>query len=265
MTAQRLTHEPGWHTGECGGPTVVVGSSSLDFPGTRWSVVHHGIAAGHLGDPTAAKAYNGNMPRPALDRVTDRRLPVGVLYPPRHLLGRRLPVLLDLPERLGGQGVVARSQAWVDRQAWAEAGFAVIAVDTRGCTGVAPSFEKVVHRRLADLMVADLAETVQELGAKDPDLDLGHVLLRGTAVGGWLAACATRDRPEIFRGAAVREPVRTWDDLPAVLGERYLGNPDDNGDVWHHHHLPALPDVVIELDPSASVEDELVALRSLLL
>ncbi len=263
MTAQRLTHEPGWHTGECGGSTVVIGSSSLDFPGTRWTVVHHGVAVGRLGDTTAGSAYNGDMPRPALDRVTDRRLPVGVLYPPRHLLGRRLPVLLDLPTRLGGQGVVARSQPWLDREAWAEAGFAVIAVDTRGSTGVAPSFEKVVHRRLADLMVADLAETVQELGTKDPDLDLTHVLLRGSGIGGWLAACAVRERPEVFCGAAVRDPVRLWDELPPVLGERYLGSPDDNGEVWAHHDLPTLPVGVIELDPDASTEDELAALRSL--
>jgi dipeptidyl-peptidase-4 len=190
---------------------------------------------------------------------------VGVLYPPRHLLGRRLPVLVDLPALLGGQGVVARSQPWLDRETWAEAGFAVIAVDTRGSTGVAPSFEKVVHRRLADLMVADLAETVQELGTKDPDLDLTHVLLRGSGIGGWLAACAVRERPEVFHGAAVREPVRLWDELPSVLGERYLGNPDDNGEVWAHHDLPTLPVGVVELDPDASTEDELAVLRTLAL
>jgi dipeptidyl-peptidase 4 len=264
MTAQRLTHEPGWHSGECGGPTVVVGSSSLDFPGTRWAVLHGGIAVGGLAGSTAVSAYNGNMPRPALGRVTDRRLPVGILYPPRHLLGRRLPVLLDLPAELGEQSVLARSQAWERRQAWAEAGFAVVAVDTRGSTGVAPSFEKVVHRRLADLMVTDLAETVQELGTKDPDLDLNHVLLRGTGLGGWLAACAVRDRPETFCGAAVRTPLRTWSALPPVLGERYLGSPEDNGEVWAYHDLQALPDAVVELDPASSIEDEVAMLQTLL-
>lgn len=264
IAAQRLTTEPGWHAGECGGSTVVIGSSSLDYAGTRWTVLHRGIAVGSLGSPTAGSAYHGNMPRPALDRVTDRRLPVGVLYPPRHLLGRRLPVLLDLPAELGGQGVVARSQAWQDRQAWAEAGFAVIAVDTRGSSGVAPSFEKVVHRRLADLMVADLAETVQELGTKDPDLDLSHVLLRGTGIGGWLASCALRDRPEIFRGATVRTPLRAWEELPMVVGERYLGNPDDNTEVWAHHDLDGLPETVLELDPTASIEDEVAALNAFL-
>jgi dipeptidyl-peptidase 4 len=265
ITAHRLTHEPGWHTAECGGSTVVVGSSSLDYSGTRWTVLHHGTPVGSLGNPSAATAYNGNMPRPALDRVTDRRLPVGVLYPPRHLLGRRVPVLLDLPAQLGEQGVVARSEAWQDREAWAEAGFAVITVDTRGSTGVAPSFEKVVHRRLADIMVADLAETVQELGTKDPDLDLSHVLLRGTGIGGWLAAFALRERPEVFHGAAIRAPIRSWEELPPVVGERYLGNREDNDEVWIHHELDDLPEGVVELAPQASTEDEVAALRTLLM
>jgi dipeptidyl-peptidase-4 len=185
------------------------------------------------------------------------------LYPPRHFLGRRLPVLLDLPEQLGGQSVLARADAWARRQAWAEAGFAVVAVDTRGSTGVAPSFEKVVHRRLADLMIADLAETVQELGTKDPDLDLSHVLLRGTGLGGWLAARAVRDRPETFRGAAVRTPLCRWTDLPTVIAERYLGNPDDNGEVWAHHELAELPDGVYEVPADASTASELAVLRAL--
>lgn len=266
MAAQRLTHEPGWHTGECGGETLVVGSAGLDHDGTRWMVLRRGVLVGHLDDPAtpAAAAFDGGRPRPVLDRVTDRRLPVGVLYPVRHLVGRRLPVLLDLPPDVGGQSVLARSDAWIERQRWAEAGFAVVAVDPRGSAGVAPSFEKAVHRRLVDLVLADLADTVHELGAKDPDLDLGAVLLRGERIGGWLAARAVLDRPETFRGATVRTPLRSWTELPALIGERYLGNPDDNTEVWAHHELPGVPDGVRVIAPDATFEQESAALRELL-
>ncbi|NUR31414.1 MAG: prolyl oligopeptidase family serine peptidase, partial [Catenulispora sp.] len=226
-----------------------------------------GTPVGHLEDddaPTTLVLPPEPQPRPVLDRVTDRRLPVGVLYPPRHLVGRRLPVLLDLPQDLGGQAVLARADMWEHRQVWADAGFAVVAVDPRGSTGVAPSFEKVVHRRLVDLMVADLADAVGELGAKDPDLDLSRVLLRGTGLGGWLAARAVADRPEVFRGAVVRCPVRSWTELPSVLGERYLGNPEDNTEVWAHHELNRLPGGVRETDAYATVQAELELLRELL-
>ncbi|WP_051366504.1 alpha/beta hydrolase family protein [Hamadaea tsunoensis] len=267
LTAQRLTHEPGWHTGHCGGETLVIGSAGLDHPGTRWTVLHRGTPVGRLEDdgaPATLVLPPEPQPRPVLDRVTDRRLPVGVLYPPRHLVGRRLPVLLDLPPDLGGQAVLARADVWEARQLWADAGFAVVAVDPRGSTGVAPSFEKVVHRRLVDLMVADLADAVGELGAKDPDLDLSRVLLRGMGLGGWLAARAVGDRPEVFRGAVVRSPVRSWSELPPVLGERYLGNPEDNTEVWTHHELNRLPDGVRETDAYATVQAELELLRELL-
>ncbi|MEV6969148.1 prolyl oligopeptidase family serine peptidase [Hamadaea sp. NPDC051192] len=267
MAAQRLTHEPGWHTGECGGETMVIGSAGLDHPGTHWLVLRRGHQVGVLGDPAAVRkdtAQPADLPRPVLDRVTDRRLPVGVLYPGRHLVGRRLPVLLDLATGLGGQSVLARSDAWALRQRWAEAGYAVVAVDTRGSAGIAPSFEKVVHRRLVDLVVADLAETVHELGAKDPDLDLEQVLLRGTGVGGWLAARAVADRPETFRGAVVRDPVRAWTTLPSVLAERYLGNPEDNSEVWLHHELRDLPVRVREIADDAPIDVELSALDALL-
>ncbi|NUT31735.1 MAG: prolyl oligopeptidase family serine peptidase [Hamadaea sp.] len=268
MAAQRLTHEPGWHTGECGGETLVIGSAGLEHDGMRWMVLRRGVLVGHLDDaPSTANtpgAPDGTRPRPVLDRVTDRRLPVGVLYPARHLVGRRLPVLLDLPPDVGGQSVLARADAWIERQRWAEAGFAVVAVDPRGSAGVAPSFEKSVHRRLVDLVLADLADTVHELGAKDPDLDLGAVLLRGERIGGWLAARAVLDRPETFRGATVRTPLRSWTELPTLIGERYLGNPDDNTEVWAHHELPELPDGVHVLPADASFAREADALRDLL-
>jgi dipeptidyl-peptidase-4 len=269
MTAERLTREPGWHTGRCGGQTLVIGSAGFDHAGTRWTVLHRGIPVGHLADDqerdsVAGPAVAPSSHRPVLDRVTDRRLPVGVLYPPRHLLGRRLPVLVDLPPALGGQTVLARADIWARRQWWAEAGFAVVAVDTRGSTGIGPGFEKVVHRRLVDVLVTDLAEAVRELGAKDPDLDLSHVLLRGARIGGWAAACAVRDRPETFRGGVVRAPLRDWTQAPAVLSERYLGNLVDNAEVWAHHVLAVLPEGVREIPADAPAETELAVLRAIL-
>src|SRR5690606_28249207 len=172
-------------------------------------------------------------------RVTDRRLPTGVLYPRAYVSGRRLPVLVDAAGLR--QGVRAARDDWAARQEWADAGFAVVVVDHRGTPGVAPSFEKVIHRRLADLVLADLADALAALTGKHPDLDLARVAVRGRGVGGWLAALAVLRRPDLFRCAVAEAPVVEWDrpDLPQgpVFAERYLGSRDDGAEAYQHHSL----------------------------
>ncbi|MEU4559765.1 prolyl oligopeptidase family serine peptidase [Actinoplanes sp. NPDC023936] len=181
-------------------------------------------------------------PEPVLERVTDRRLPAAVLYPSGFVAGSRLPVLLTLGAGPGHQQVRAdatawRERAWQERQWWADAGFAVVSIDPRGTPGVAPSFEKAVHRRLADVSLNDLADALHALLGKHPDLDLSRVALRGHGLGGWLAALAVLRRPEDFHRAVARDPVIDWTDLPAPIADRYLGDRGDSADVYAHHSL----------------------------
>ncbi|BCJ42837.1 dipeptidyl-peptidase 4 [Actinoplanes ianthinogenes] len=175
-------------------------------------------------------------PEPVFERVTDRRLPAGVLYPAGHL-GGSLPVLVALGDGPGHQQVRAEDAAWQERQWWADAGFAVLSIDSRGTPGVAPSFEKAVHRRLADLALADLVDGLHALTGKHPDLDLGRVAVRGRGLGGWLAALAVLRRPDVFRCGVAREPVRDWTALPRPIAERYLGDPADSAHVYRNHSL----------------------------
>src|SRR4029079_9561688 len=98
--------------------------------------------------------------------------------------------LLDVDGAPGGQQVVADRAAWVVRQWFADAGFAVVVVDNRGTPGVAPSFEKVIHRRLADIILTHQVDALTALAHKHPALDLTRVAIRGWSFGGWLAALA---------------------------------------------------------------------------
>ncbi|GAA1816292.1 prolyl oligopeptidase family serine peptidase [Luedemannella flava] len=234
IDAQRLTTAPGWHTGAVGGDTVVVGTRSLDHAGIRWAVYLAGDRCGELRSHAAAPP---TAPRPALERITDRRLPAAVLYPRAHVAGRRLPVLLDVDGAPGGQQVVADRAAWVVRQWWADAGFAVVVVDNRGTPGVAPSFEKVVHRRVADVVLADQVDGVQALAEKHPDLDLDRLAVRGWEFGGWLAALAVLRRPDMFGCGVAGTPIVDWHLAPTAYAERYLGLPADAADVYAHHGL----------------------------
>jgi dipeptidyl-peptidase-4 len=254
IDARPLTSAPGWHRAEVGGNTLVIGSDSLDHAGTRWAVWRGGTLAGELAPPVPTPRHT---PRPAVQRVTDRRLPTGVLYPEAHVSGRRLPVLV----LAGGlrQTVRAARAAWVSGQRLADAGFAVVMIDHRGTPGVAPSFEKVVYRRLLDLALADLTDALVALTGKHTDLDLDRVAVAGTGVGGWLAGMAALRRPETFRCAVARAPLVDWVGSDHLLGERYLGPPDEDADIYAHHCLVTAATDAAEAAPLLLVPDAATA------
>ncbi len=176
-------------------------------------------------------------PRPALERVTDRRLPSGVLYPRSHVAGHKLPVLVDIHGGPGHQEVVATRAHWQARQWWADAGFAVVVIDNRGTAGVAPSFEKVIHRRLADVILADQVDALQALADKHTDLDLARVGIRGWSFGGWVAGLAVLHRPDVYRCGVAGAPVTDWRLYDTAYTERYLGLPDEAADIYAHNSL----------------------------
>ncbi|XTZ15871.1 prolyl oligopeptidase family serine peptidase [Micromonospora echinospora] len=253
VDARRLTQDEGWHTAAVGGDVLVVGYASLDHPGVRWTVRRGDEEVATLRSYAAGPPY---APRPALERVTDRQLPAAVLYPGNHVAGRRLPVLLDVYGGPGHQEVVAARAAWLERQWWADAGFAVVTVDNRGTPGVTPSFEKVIHRRVADVVLADQLDALTALAGKHPDLDLGRVAVRGWSFGGWLAALAVLRHPERFRCGIAGAPVTDWALYDTAYSERFLGLPDEGTDVYSHHNL-----VELAAEPPARADD----LRPLLL
>ncbi|GIJ23159.1 S9 family peptidase [Micromonospora lutea] len=237
VDARRLTSDAGWHVGAVGGGVLVVGSASLDHPGVRWAVLQGDHEVATLRSLAATPSYS---PLPLLERVTDRRIPAAVLYPDNHVTGRRLPVLLDIYGGPGHQEVVAARSAWLERQWWADAGFAVVVTDNRGTPGIAPSYEKAIHRRVADVILLDQVEALTALADKHPDLDLDRVAVRGWSFGGWLAGLAVLRHPELFRCGIAGAPVTDWALYDTAYTERYLGLPADGEDVYAHHSLVEL-------------------------
>jgi dipeptidyl-peptidase-4 len=222
--AARITATGGWHRAAVGGDVLVVDRT----------VRRGDTEVGQLASHAAALPYD---PQPVFERVTDRRLPAAVLYPSSYVAGTKIPVLVALGDGPGHQQVVSDAAAWQERQWWADAGFVVVSVDGRGTPGVAPSFEKVVHRRLVDVCLTDQVDALRTLVGKHPDLDLGAVAVRGHGLGGWLAAMAVLRRPDVFHRAVAREPVVEWSSLPQPFAERYLGDPVDAREVYAHHSL----------------------------
>jgi dipeptidyl-peptidase 4 len=248
--ATPLTTGGGWHSAAVGGDVVVLDA-------TVWRGEARVCELESYAEPLPHAA------QPALERVTDRRLPAAVLYPSRHVSGSSLPVLIDLGDGPLRQQVTLSGAAWQQRRWWADAGFAVVSVDGRGTPGVTPSFEKVVHRRVADVALADIADAVHALVGKHADLDLDRVAMRGSGLGGWLAGLGALRRPEFVRCAVARDPVLDWADLPVAFAERYLGRLADSPDVYAHHSLreEPLPEAFVVLPADASPQTELELIR----
>jgi dipeptidyl-peptidase-4 len=232
--AHRLTTEPGWHSAHAAAQTLVIGSLSLEHAGWTYAIHRDDVEIGTIPSLAAEPPY---APRPVLERVTDRRLPTGVLYPRGHVTGRRLPVLVDVYGGPGHQEVVAARSRWVERQWWADAGFAVVVVDNRGTPGVSPSFDKAIHRRFADVILADQVDALHALAGKHPDLDLGRVAIRGWSFGGWLSGLAVLRRPDVYHCAVAGAPVTDWALYDTAYTERYLGLPSEAPDVYAHNSL----------------------------
>jgi len=216
------------------------------------NTVRRGSATTTLSSAAAPPPYEV---RPVFDRVTDRRLPSGVLYPTGHVDGARLPVLVELGTGPRDQQVVCDDLAWQERQWWADAGFIVVSVDPRGTPGVAPSFEKVVYRRLADIALTDLIDALHALTGKHPDLDLTRVAVRGSGLGGWLAALAVERRPDLFRCGIAHDPITDWTQLPPAYAERHLGSRADNADIYDHHRSSYSGQRLL-ISPTGGLSDE---------
>jgi dipeptidyl-peptidase-4 len=232
--AKRITPTAGWHVAHGARDTLVIGTLSLEHASCRYRVYRRDQPVGELTSHAAAPPY---APRPVLERVTDRRLPTGVLYPRSHVAGRRLPVLVDIYGGPGHQEVVAVRSRWVERQWWADNGFAVVAIDNRGTPGVAPSFDKAIHRRFADVILTDQVDGLAALADKHTDLDLSRVAIRGWSFGGYLAALAVLRRPDVYHCAVAGAPVTDWALYDTAYTERYLGMPGDGSDVYTHNSL----------------------------
>ena len=168
---------------------------------------------------------------------TDPRIRCAVLLPRDHVDGTRLPVICSPYGGPHAQRVVRSGAAYLTEQWLADQGFAVVVVDGRGTPGVGPEWEHAVAGDLASRVLADQVTGLQSVLAAFPDLDATRVGIRGWSFGGYLAALAVLDRPDVFHAAVAGAPVTDWRLYDTAYTERYLGLPQDNVTVYDANSL----------------------------
>ena len=123
-----------------------------------------------------------------------------------------------------GRSILAGS-SFVTEQWFAEQGFCVVVADGPGSPST-PTNEQAIYRDLASGpltgQVSALTRVISELGEQvDPE----RVGIRGWSFGGYLAALALLERPDLFRAAVAGAPVTDWRLYDTHYTERELGLP----------------------------------------
>jgi dipeptidyl-peptidase 4 len=221
--------EPGQHSVAAMGPdSMVIRSAGMSRPGARHRIF---VNNAELGDLASFAETPVVTPSVTFLRAGIRRLPVAVFLPADPAMrepGVSLPVVVDPYGGPHHQRVVSSYNAHLSSQWFADQGFAVVVVDGRGVPGPGPLFEQAVHLDLAGPVLADQVVGLLDAAAAFPQLDLSRVGIKGWSFGGYLAALAVLQRPDVFHCAVAGAPVTDWKLYDTGYTERYLGNPAIN-------------------------------------
>ncbi len=222
------------NTAAVGGATTIVRTTVVDEPGGHWRLPSGKALASHAERPLV-------RPNVSITTHTDRVSTTAVLLPHDHD-GSPLPVLLDPYGGPHAQRVVRSHNAFCASQWFADQGFAVVIVDGRGTPGRGRAFEHAVVDDLASGVLDDQVAGLHAAAERHPELDLGRVAIRGWSFGGYLAALAVLRRPDVFHAAVAGAPVTEWRLYDTHYTERYLGDPNEQPEVYDASSLLPLAD-----------------------
>jgi len=233
-SVEPLTSVPGVHAAVAGGGCRAVVTATLDEP--LPSVLVH-AADGRRWTLASRTTVPALRPHPTLITSDEHDLRVAVLLPSGHGPDDGpLPVLMDPYGGPHGLQVLKTQGAFRESQWFADQGFAVVVADGRG-TPRDPQWERTVRFDLASLALADQVEALRTAARHFPQLDLSRVAIRGWSFGGYLAALAVLQAPDVFHAAVAGAPVTDWALYDTAYTERYLGLPDEHPEAYRASSL----------------------------
>ena len=208
-------------------------TSDPQAPRTTFAVVR-----GDERTPVASLAEQPLVePCPHFLRTGPDALPTVVLLPTGHVPGSaRLPVILAPYGGPHHARVVRAAGAYAADQWLADQGFAVVIADGRGTPGRGPAWERAIAGDFSSVL-ADQVAALHGAAEVFGDLDLGRVGITGWSFGGYLAALAVLDRPDVFHAAVAGAPVTEFRLYDTGYTERYLGDPASNAEAYDRSSL----------------------------
>jgi dipeptidyl-peptidase 4 len=229
--ALRLSEESGVHSGAEGGEVLVRISATPNAVRSVATVTRSGEPSGTVENVSEIPVID---PRPRFLTLGERELRAALLLPGGREPEGPLPVLMDPYGGPHGARVVKAAGAHLTSQWFADQGFAVLVVDGRGVDGRGPAWDRHMYR---DFTVAleDQVDALHAAAERFDFLDLGRVGMRGWSFGGELTAMALLRRPDVFHAGVVGAPVTDQYLYDTFYTERYLGNPQDEPEVYRRN------------------------------
>ncbi|MFT4189059.1 MAG: prolyl oligopeptidase family serine peptidase [Aeromicrobium sp.] len=235
-----VTDAPGVHGAVVEGSTVVLTRTGLDSTLVRHTVHSGGEAMGDLGNVAEPLPFH---PAPTLVHAGERELRTAVLFPQDHTPGTPLPVLMDPYGGPHAQRVWSSARAFAESQWLADQGFCVVVADGRGTPGRGSAWERAVLHDFAGVTLDDQVAALEAVAERfEGDVDTSRVGITGWSYGGYLAALAVLRRPDVFHAAVAGAPVTEWRLYDTCYTERYLGDPNEQPEVYDRNSLLPLAD-----------------------
>jgi dipeptidyl-peptidase 4 len=227
--------EPGVHTAKAGGGTTVVASRTLASSQITVRIARNAGTTGNI----ASFAQEPNLPHPApqLIEAGPAGIRTAVLFPSWYSPGTRLPVLMCPYGGPGHQEVMKSARVYLPSQWFAEQGFAVVVADGRGTPGRGPAWDRTIAGDFADGILDDQVTALSAAAEKFTDLDTSRVGIRGWSFGGYLSALAVLRRPDVFHAGVAGAPPTDWRLYDTHYTERYLGDPNEQPDVYQRSSI----------------------------
>jgi dipeptidyl-peptidase-4 len=161
-----------------------------------------------------------------------------VMLMPSAPMNEPLPILMNPYGGPHAQRVLAARSAYAGAQWLADQGFCVVIADGRGTPGQSPAWEHSIAGNLRDAALEDQVTALERVAAAYPDaVDRSRVGILGWSYGGYLAALAVLQRPDVFSAAIAGAPVTEWRLYDTAYTERYLGDPNDDPAPYDHSSL----------------------------
>jgi dipeptidyl-peptidase-4 len=177
------------------------------------------------------------FPRVELRTVGTDGFRAAIVRPSNHSPARRRPVVVWVYGGPGVRVVTHAAERYFVQQWLADQGFHLVLADGRGTPARGRDWERAIRLHLGDVPLADQVSALRALGAIDPTLDLSRVGILGWSFGGYLAARAVIERPDVFHAAVAGAPVTDWRDYDTCYTERFLGLPDVEREAYERASL----------------------------
>ena len=150
----------------------------------------------------------------------------------------KLPVVVAIYGGPHHSEVIAACSPFAGDQWLANQGYAVVVIDNAGTPGKGGAWEREVKNDLTEVILQDQVKGLKTIFAQYPnDMDENRVGINGWSFGGYLSALAVLDRPDVYHAAWAGAPVTDWRLYDTAYTERYLGNPNENPDVYDSQSL----------------------------